>query len=100
MGRMLSAMIVCRVTVVNTVRKQRPPTVLRRVVCQLCHHSRYAGKCNTVDSFRSLLLSFHPDDQCDSEVAYADIVITVRGASSPELAQICYGSHEDQREVE
>ncbi|CAL8345503.1 unnamed protein product [Arctogadus glacialis] len=67
---------------------------------------KYKRKGGPVDSVkdRPTSLGSHAnrsparEDQSDSEVAYADIVITVRGASSPELAQICYGSHEDQRE--
>ncbi|RVE64817.1 hypothetical protein OJAV_G00129550 [Oryzias javanicus] len=29
-----------------------------------------------------------PDDECDTEVPYADITITVRGVSTPELSQV------------
>ncbi|XP_071756809.1 uncharacterized protein LOC139912797 [Centroberyx gerrardi] len=39
-----------------------------------------------------------PDNQSDTEVPYADIMITVRGASTPELTQICYLTPGDQRE--
>ncbi|KAM4627399.1 uncharacterized protein ACJ7VT_002352 isoform 2-T2 [Polymixia lowei] len=37
-------------------------------------------------------------DQSDTEVPYADIMITVRGASTPELTQVCYLTSGDQRE--
>ncbi|XP_056140084.1 uncharacterized protein LOC130116156 [Lampris incognitus] len=36
------------------------------------------------------------DNQSDTEVPYADIMIAVRGASTPELTQICYLSPDDQ----
>lgn len=38
-----------------------------------------------------------PDNQSDTEVSYADILITVRGASTPELNQIPYLSPGDHK---
>lgn len=40
-----------------------------------------------------------PDDESDTEVPYADIMITVRGVSTPELTQVGYLSPGDQKEV-
>lgn len=34
------------------------------------------------------MIFLHPDDECDTEVPYADITITVRGVSTPELSQV------------
>lgn len=42
---------------------------------------------------------FDPDCQSDHEVPYADIMITMRGASTPELTQISYLAPGDHREV-
>lgn len=39
-----------------------------------------------------------PDNESDTEVPYADIMITVRGVSTPELTQVGYLSPGDQRE--
>lgn len=42
---------------------------------------------------------FDPDNESDTEVPYADIMITVRGVSTPELTQVGYLSPGDQKEV-
>lgn len=42
---------------------------------------------------------YDPDDESDTEVPYADIMITVRGSSTPELTQVCYLTAGDQQEV-
>ncbi len=42
---------------------------------------------------------FHPDNESDTEVPYADIMITVRGVSTPELTQVSYLTPGDQKEV-
>ncbi|XP_020510202.2 uncharacterized protein [Labrus bergylta] len=39
-----------------------------------------------------------PDSESDTEVPYADIMITVRGVSTPELTQVGYLTPGDQRE--
>ncbi|TMS07006.1 hypothetical protein E3U43_011099 [Larimichthys crocea] len=39
-----------------------------------------------------------PDNESDTEVPYADIMITVRGVSTPELTQVCYLTPGDQKE--
>ncbi|CAB1443710.1 unnamed protein product [Pleuronectes platessa] len=39
-----------------------------------------------------------PDDDSDTEVPYADIMITVRGVSTPELTQVGYLTPGDQKE--
>ncbi|XP_034459824.1 uncharacterized protein LOC117772638 [Hippoglossus hippoglossus] len=39
-----------------------------------------------------------PDDESDTEVPYADIMITVRGVSTPELTQVGYLTPGDQKE--
>ncbi|XP_042343092.1 uncharacterized protein LOC121943597 [Plectropomus leopardus] len=38
------------------------------------------------------------DNESDTEVPYADIMITVRGVSTPELTQVCYLTPGDQKE--
>lgn len=43
--------------------------------------------------------SFDPDNESDTEVPYADIMITVRGVSTPELTQVGYLTPGDQKEV-
>lgn len=40
-----------------------------------------------------------PDNESDTEVPYADIMITVRGVSTPELTQVGYLIAGDQKEV-
>ncbi|CAL8351058.1 unnamed protein product [Lota lota] len=86
------AMALVGLAVFLLVKCKRKGKVITLILCIVMN-------CNiAIDSFRRLLLSFHPDGQSDSEVDYADIVITVRGASSPELTPICYGSQEDQTE--
>ena len=42
---------------------------------------------------------FDADDESDTEVPYADIMITVRGVSTPELTQVGYLTPGDQKEV-
>lgn len=42
---------------------------------------------------------FDTDNESDTEVPYADIMITVRGVSTPELTQVCYLTPGDQKEV-
>lgn len=42
---------------------------------------------------------FDPDNESDTEVPYADIMITVRGISTPELTQVGYLTPGDQKEV-
>lgn len=42
---------------------------------------------------------FDPDNESDTEVPYADIMITVRGVSTPELTQVGYLTPGDQKEV-
>lgn len=42
---------------------------------------------------------YDPDDESDTEVPYADIMITVRGSSTPELTQVSYLTAGDQQEV-
>ncbi|XP_032365773.1 uncharacterized protein LOC116683438 [Etheostoma spectabile] len=39
-----------------------------------------------------------PDNESDTEVPYADIMITVRGVSTPELTQVVYLTPGDQKE--
>ncbi|CAJ1065493.1 uncharacterized protein LOC117942071 [Xyrichtys novacula] len=39
-----------------------------------------------------------PDNEEDTEVPYADIMITVRGVSTPELTQVGYQNHDGQKE--
>ncbi|XP_037632391.1 uncharacterized protein LOC119492094 [Sebastes umbrosus] len=39
-----------------------------------------------------------PDNESDTEVPYADIMITVRGVSTPELTQVSYLTPGDQKE--
>ncbi|XP_039985884.1 uncharacterized protein LOC120791522 isoform X2 [Xiphias gladius] len=39
-----------------------------------------------------------PDNESDTEVPYADIMITVRGVSTPELTQVGYSTSGDQKE--
>lgn len=42
---------------------------------------------------------FAPENESDTEVPYADIMITVRGVSTPELTQVGYLTPGDQKEV-
>lgn len=42
---------------------------------------------------------FDLDNESDTEVPYADIMITVRGVSTPELTQVGYSTPGDQKEV-
>lgn len=42
---------------------------------------------------------FATDSESDTEVPYADIMITVRGISTPELTQVGYLAPGDQNEV-
>lgn len=42
---------------------------------------------------------FDTDNDSDTEVPYADIMITVRGVSTPELTQVGYLTPGDQKEV-
>ncbi|XP_056230896.1 uncharacterized protein LOC130168229 isoform X2 [Seriola aureovittata] len=39
-----------------------------------------------------------PDNESDTEVPYADIMIAARGVSTPELTQVCYLTPGDQKE--
>lgn len=50
----------------------------------------------TTDIFN---IFFDPDNDSDTEVPYADIMITVRGVSTPELTQVGYLTPGDQKEV-
>ncbi|CAL8361263.1 unnamed protein product [Merluccius merluccius] len=38
----------------------------------------------------------HKDDHCDSEVPYADIMIAVRAASTPQLTHHCHGNQRER----
>ncbi|XP_068441600.1 uncharacterized protein [Clinocottus analis] len=47
---------------------------------------------------REVVRSPTPDNESDTEVPYADIMITVRGVSTPELTQVGYLTPGDQKE--
>ncbi|XP_038549933.1 uncharacterized protein LOC119883382 [Micropterus salmoides] len=52
----------------------------------------------STQSERVILRIPTPDNESDTEVPYADIMITVRGVSTPELTQLSYLAPGDQKE--
>lgn len=56
--------------------------------------------CSAIDAGRDHLhILSGSDSSSDTEVPYADIMITVRGVSTPELNQVVYLSPGDQNQV-
>lgn len=53
----------------------------------------------TVFIERLIITVFDPDNESDTEVPYADIMITVRGVSTPELTQVSYLIAGEPKEV-
>ncbi|XP_069390453.1 uncharacterized protein [Paralichthys olivaceus] len=54
--------------------------------------------CMSTQNERVTLRIPTPDDESDTEVPYADIMITVRGVSTPELTQVGFLTPGDQKE--
>ncbi|XP_026233260.1 uncharacterized protein LOC113173882 isoform X2 [Anabas testudineus] len=52
----------------------------------------------SIQSERVTLRIPTPDNESDTEVPYADIMITVRGVSTPELTQVGYSTPADKKE--
>ncbi|TDH14927.1 hypothetical protein EPR50_G00025940 [Perca flavescens] len=74
--------------------------VVSRSGSPLPHHavpSPVKGSMST-QSERVILRIPTPDNESDTEVPYADIMITVRGVSTPELTQVGYLTPGDQKE--
>lgn len=55
--------------------------------------------CSNVCWCESFAFFSGSDSASDTEVSYADIMITVRGVSTPELNQVVYLSPGDQNQV-
>lgn len=78
-----------------TLRIPTPGKMISRHVFSLHQWLQYKD--------RQLLMCFmhffDPDNESDTEVPYADIMIAARGVSTPELTQVCYLTPGDQKEV-
>ncbi|KAM3616135.1 uncharacterized protein V6R79_012933 [Siganus canaliculatus] len=90
-GELTGIKVVAAVTVAVAV-------ALAALAVYLClSRNRQCWNCKGQQSTERMRIPA-PDDESDTEVPYADIMITVRGVSTPELTQVSYLSPGDQKE--